>query len=629
MPAKVDNLDAAMLLEKRREQNRAAQKRFREKRAAKQQQEQRHQQPPRGETTYSAESSFDDHVTVEVPAQALWADAVPVHSAAYGTGPWAPAEHQPKLQQRPSQTASSSSASPFTLLGYHSDVDISSCASSSGHSFSSPSTTEEITPSPPAADRDVPPATFETTAAQLDLFGLSLPSPQQESQDDTSPELEVVQNHGDLETMRDIGLFGGGESWVRPPLSSPTPALPSQTSEQPFDLARLLMPTADGMQRSFGNSNSSNGTFAGYGAGASGSTSYGNAQANMVPLEFAWTLAQVMSRTQGISPLQVMQSGQLSPASMRSIFCPDPHVDSRMQVKPIAFASAMRVNLITLGYLIEDAETCDTNVIANVWKKQSARYIRRGPDGRYIDDVEDPKGRLALSFPNVPTQLSTQFYCGTIPKSLSRSDQIRRIRSLRNAPNIHPTKLQLEVPHSIFIDVLPWPSVRDRLIRLVSAGEVDIHDVKGDLVGKDFGTVGAGNTVQIHGDDPLDEESWELSEHFLQKYHVCLQLGPKIIRRTNFWRRMRGEPDVVLDKGGAEQAPSEMASKAAETRSQSQSHQVPGSDAFKLATGVADPMRQSSSVASSRPSLSMNYDLETTLEELLANQAEGSTGMVR
>lgn len=622
MPAKVDNLDAALLLEKRREQNRAAQKRFREKRAAKQQQQQ--QQQSREETEHNLASSYDTQIDGKESTPAPWADAVPSLPTSHETGPWA---QPPKLQSRQSQTSSSSDTSPFHVLGYQSDLDLSSGTSSSGRSWSSPST-EDITPSPSAANGEAQPATFETTAAQLDLFGLNLPSPQQTSQDDTSPDVEVVQYNGDLETMRDIGLFGGDESWVRPPAPSPTPLLPSSSS-QPFDLARLLTNNTAGAQGSF--SNSSNSTSADYNVHPSASTSYDNAQANMVPLDFAWTLAQLMSKAQGMQfPNDAIQMGQFSPASMRSIICPDPTMDSRMRVKPIGFASAMRVNLITLGYLVDDGERCDTNVVATLWKKRSAKYTRRGPNGRYAENVEDPNGKLVLSFPDVPTEMSLQPYCGTIPKCLSRADQVRRVQRLRKAPNIHPTKLQLDVPHSIFIDVLPWPSVRDQLIRLSSSGKLDIHDVKGDLVGKEFSHMGAGNTVQIHGDDPLDEEAWELSEYFLQKYHSCVHFDRKIIRRTNFWRRMRGESDVVLEKGSEDSKPNaeevglEMPSKSTET--QSQRYRTTCPDKRGMAAMAAASTRDSAAA----PSMSLPpicYDLETTLEELLASQA-GSNASV-
>jgi hypothetical protein len=510
----------------------------------------------------------------------------------------------------------------LNLLSYQSDVDISSGTSSSGRSFSSPST-EDVTPSPPAADGDAQPATFEKTAAQLDLFGLNLPSPQQQSQDDTSPDIEVIQYNGDLETMRDIGLFGGGESWVRPPASSPTPTLPSQTS-QPFDLARLLTADGDGTQGNF--SNSSNNAIADYSAGPSASTSYGNTQTNMVPLEFAWTLAQVMSKGQAMNALTAMHTGQISPASMQGLISPNPMMDSRLNVKVVAFATAMQINLVTLGYLLEDADKCDANAVADVWKKRSARYLRRGPDGRYADNVEDPTGKLVLSFPNVRTELSKQQYCGVIPSRLSRDDQCQRIRRLRNAPNIHPTKLQLNVPHSLFIDVLPWPSVRDRLIHLTTSGVLDMHTVKMDLVGKLFGCTGAGNTLVIHGDDPLDEESWEMSEYFLQKYHPYVHFERKIIRRTNFWRRHRGEPDVNLEKCSEEFRP--RAEQAAEMHSQS--GEPPHSDTTGMPTMTADLLKDATATAAPSMSLpTMSYDLETTLEELLASHVGMDAGVAR
>ncbi|UZJ53733.1 hypothetical protein CBS101457_003053 [Exobasidium rhododendri] len=46
----------------------------------------------------------------------------------------------------------------------------------------------------------------------------------------------------------------------------------------------------------------------------------------------------------------------------------------------------------------------------------------------------------------------------------------------------------------------------------------------------------------IWGDDPMDEEAWEVSETFAQKWWFLLD--DKILRRTAWWRRQRGLPPI-------------------------------------------------------------------------------------
>jgi len=54
-------------------------------------------------------------------------------------------------------------------------------------------------------------------------------------------------------------------------------------------------------------------------------------------------------------------------------------------------------------------------------------------------------------------------------------------------------------------------------------------------------------TGLIVWDYPWLQRSWEVDELFARKYRVLLRGCEELIRSTNFWRRRRGEDDLVLD----------------------------------------------------------------------------------
>jgi len=98
---------------------------------------------------------------------------------------------------------------------------------------------------------------------------------------------------------------------------------------------------------------------------------------------------------------------------------------------------------------------------------------------------------------------------------------------------LKPTKSQLETPHYYGIDLLPSPSLRDRLLQTTA-------DVAQSFVAEIGITGEREDTGQliIWGDDALNEMSWELSPATLERWGWLV--GREWVARTNFWRRQRG-----------------------------------------------------------------------------------------
>ncbi|KIV80105.1 hypothetical protein PV11_07627 [Exophiala sideris] len=109
--------------------------------------------------------------------------------------------------------------------------------------------------------------------------------------------------------------------------------------------------------------------------------------------------------------------------------------------------------------------------------------------------------------------------------------------------NLRPTVTQMTVPHHPAIDLLPWPSARDKMIMVLSQPPeirppraaspmalVDfIYDLEDDAEG-----------VRIAGDDPYSSQNWEVGEKLFKSWWWMLDRD--IVRRSNELRTLRGAP---------------------------------------------------------------------------------------
>ncbi|KAL4811994.1 hypothetical protein BDW67DRAFT_179138 [Aspergillus spinulosporus] len=117
--------------------------------------------------------------------------------------------------------------------------------------------------------------------------------------------------------------------------------------------------------------------------------------------------------------------------------------------------------------------------------------------------------------------------------------------------SLQPTSIQLTIPHHPWLDLLPFPQMRDNLI-LAGAGVGEgrgYDDVQlcRDMCG--YGTlslpadrtVGIGETGIIIWRDPWDPDGWEVTETFLRRWRWVVAGCTELFRATNRWRAIRGE----------------------------------------------------------------------------------------
>ena len=107
--------------------------------------------------------------------------------------------------------------------------------------------------------------------------------------------------------------------------------------------------------------------------------------------------------------------------------------------------------------------------------------------------------------------------------------------------NLRPTRVQKTIQHHPIIDLMPWPTVRDKLIYVLSqpaqyrppkAGSPTallefVYDVEDSAEG-----------VRIWGEDPYSDQSWEVGEKVFKNWWWAFDAN--VIRRSNQLRQSRG-----------------------------------------------------------------------------------------
>ncbi|KAL2061265.1 hypothetical protein VTL71DRAFT_7538 [Oculimacula yallundae] len=113
-------------------------------------------------------------------------------------------------------------------------------------------------------------------------------------------------------------------------------------------------------------------------------------------------------------------------------------------------------------------------------------------------------------------------------------------------PNLQPTALQICIPHHPWIDLFPFPALRDTM--LLQGEDFDEDDLCYDLV--EICHAPSERSGLIVWADAWNPESWEMTEEFARKWGWMLRGCEDLMRSTNFWRRQRGEEDLIVETLG-------------------------------------------------------------------------------
>ena len=137
------------------------------------------------------------------------------------------------------------------------------------------------------------------------------------------------------------------------------------------------------------------------------------------------------------------------------------------------------------------------------------------------------------------------FFRNSISESAAKAACLSDFQHLK--PHLRPCVAQLMYRHHPYIDVLPFPTVRERLIKLACDNEpmIDEDEFCNDLENDGLicwgSSVGSGSSVVGSG-APWDVRSWEAQDWFVKKWWILIGGAEgEIFKQTQWWREMRGE----------------------------------------------------------------------------------------
>ncbi|KUJ10542.1 uncharacterized protein LY89DRAFT_656375 [Mollisia scopiformis] len=106
-----------------------------------------------------------------------------------------------------------------------------------------------------------------------------------------------------------------------------------------------------------------------------------------------------------------------------------------------------------------------------------------------------------------------------------------------------PTELQRTITHHPWIDVFPFPAMRNNM--LLAEDQYDEMALCNDLV--EFCTLPNEKTGLIVWKDPWDPSGWEVSETFARRWTWVIKGCRELLESTNYWRHSRGEGPLVWE----------------------------------------------------------------------------------
>jgi hypothetical protein len=137
------------------------------------------------------------------------------------------------------------------------------------------------------------------------------------------------------------------------------------------------------------------------------------------------------------------------------------------------------------------------------------------------------------------------FFRNSVSESAAKTACLSDFLDLKT--HLRPCATQLMHRHHPYIDVLPFPTFRERLIKFACAKEpmIDEDDLCKDLENDGlicWGSSLGGGSAAMGSGAPWDIRSWEAQDWFIKKWWILIGGAEgEIYKQTQWWREMRGE----------------------------------------------------------------------------------------
>lgn len=119
--------------------------------------------------------------------------------------------------------------------------------------------------------------------------------------------------------------------------------------------------------------------------------------------------------------------------------------------------------------------------------------------------------------------------------------------SIALPPSLEPTEVQGKIPHHPLLDILPWPSVRNKFIYIFSQ-PVELRPKAAQdpmaLINLQYDLEDTAEGVRILSEDCYNGKNWEIGQVVFQNWWWALDRG--VVEHSNKLRARRGAPPLRL-----------------------------------------------------------------------------------
>ncbi|KAL2857135.1 hypothetical protein BJY01DRAFT_242528 [Aspergillus pseudoustus] len=137
------------------------------------------------------------------------------------------------------------------------------------------------------------------------------------------------------------------------------------------------------------------------------------------------------------------------------------------------------------------------------------------------------------------------------PRSNVPPSTFAQIDTTTLPPHLQPTPTQLLLPHHPMLDILPWPSTRDKLIQIFNLPPELRPEAAQDpmsLVHFAYDMEDeSGEGIRVRGENVFEMGAWEIGSVLFRRWWWAFDSG--LVEKCNRARRGRGEMGLVVELG--------------------------------------------------------------------------------